>query len=373
MKKLLAILFLIIAVQGIAETVVKGTYETKRKRYVELTQTLEKEIFLNYTLPDNKKEIVTYKGKDFDILVSKNDLLELYNRRRVDKIDDIKNKISYKDEKFEYFRNYFSELIENNKAVVYDRKNEKEINYLIKVKYNNAIFYDNGGGSLYNGYNFYADKEWTELALQSDVITQFGVEIHSSIGDNPYNRELSEKEKERFAKQNLSKDNKTGLMIFDQKYKEVKQIVSTPFTIDANQMRDIKENVYTHFGTNDNILQNKFNSDEWSAYYEGKIEPFAIQASMVHTNLTFTEKQQSFGNAILFTANRLQYLSNQEKLQTATQLFDRGFITRNQGREIFNMAPTEDGNKYYIRKEYAEVKQLDQNIQMQSQGETNDT
>ena len=195
MKKLLAILFLIIAVQGIAETVVKGTYETKRKRYVELTQTLEKEIFLNYTLPDNKKEIVTYKGKDFDILVSKNDLLELYNRRRVDKIDDIKNKISYKDEKFEYFRNYFSELIENNKAVVYDRKNEKEINYLIKVKYSNAIFYDNGGGSLYNGYNFYADKEWTELALQSDVITQFGVEIHSSIGDNPYNRELSEKER----------------------------------------------------------------------------------------------------------------------------------------------------------------------------------
>ena len=198
MKKLLAILFLIIAVQGIAETVVKGTYETKRKRYVELTQTLEKEIFLNYTLPDNKKEIVTYKGKDFDILVNKNDLLELYNRHRVDKIDDIKSKISYKDEKFEYFRNYFSELIENNKAVVYDKKNEKEINYLIKVKYNNAIFYDNGGGSLYNGYNFYADKEWTELALQSDVITRFGVEIHSSIGNNPYNRELTPEAKKNF-------------------------------------------------------------------------------------------------------------------------------------------------------------------------------
>jgi len=77
-------------------------------------------------------------------------------------------------------------------------KNEKEINYLIKVKYSNAIFYDKGRGSLYNGYNFYADKEWTELALQSDVITQFGVEIHSSIGDNPYNRELSPEAKKNF-------------------------------------------------------------------------------------------------------------------------------------------------------------------------------
>ena len=155
MKKLLAILFLIIAVQGIAETVVKGTYETKRKRYVELTQTLEKEIFLNYTLPDNKKEIVTYKGKDFDILVSKNDLLELYNRRRVDKIDDIKNKISYKDEKFEYFRNYFSELIENNKAVVYDRKNEKEKERIEK--------YDE---------KFNEEKELYQRAMQTPDVTQ---------------------------------------------------------------------------------------------------------------------------------------------------------------------------------------------------------
>jgi len=125
-------------------------------------------------------------------------LLEAYNRRRVEKIDDIKNRISYKDKKFDFVNNYFAELVEKNKAVVYDRKNEKEIYYLIKVKYDNAIYYYGGGGSLYNGYNFYADKEWTELALQSDIITQFGFEIHSSIGDNPYNRELSPEAKKNF-------------------------------------------------------------------------------------------------------------------------------------------------------------------------------
>ena len=211
MKKLLAILFLIIAVQGIAETVVKGTYETKRKRYVELTQTLEKEIFLNYTLPDNKKEIVTYRDDDYDILVNKNDLLEVYNRGRKEPIEDIKNKISYKDKKFDYIHNEFAELIENNKAVVYDRKNEKEINYLIKVKYDNAIYYDNGGGSLYNGYKFYKDKEWTEPVLKFNIITKFGIALHHSLGDNPYNRELSEKEKERIEK-------------YDEKFNEEKEL-----------------------------------------------------------------------------------------------------------------------------------------------------
>lgn len=181
------------------------------------------------------------------------------------------------------------------------------------------------------------------------------------------------KERERFAKENLSNENQTGLMIFDQKYKEVKQVVSNPFTIDSNQMREIKESVYAHFGTNDDILQNKFDSNKWAAYYEGKIEPFAIQMSMVHTNLTFTEKEKSFGNMILFTANRLQYLSNSEKLQTVTQLFDRGFLTHNQGLEIFNMPPVEDGDKRYIRKEYAETENLDIDLLEENKFEKEDS
>lgn len=202
MKKIVAILFLMLAMQGFAETVVKGTYETRRKRYVELTETFEKEISLNYILPENKKEIVTYKGIDYDILVSKNDLLEAYNRRRKDKITDIKNKISYKDKKFDFVHNYFAELVENNKAVVYDRKNKKEIDYLIKVKYGNAIYYDNGGGSYYDGYKFYLDKEWTELVLRFDIVTPFGVAIHSSIGNNPYIKEVNSEAKEQIEKSN---------------------------------------------------------------------------------------------------------------------------------------------------------------------------
>lgn len=201
MKKLLAILFLIIAVQSIAETVVKGTYETKKKRYVELTEIFEKEIFLNYTLPDNKKEIVTYRDDDYDILVNKNDLLEVYNRGRKEPITDIKSKITYKDTSFKKLGpiyNDFAELVENNKAVVYDRKNEKEINYLIKVKYGNAIYYDAGRGSYYDGYIFYKDKEWAEPVLKFDIVTEYGIAIHSSIGDNPYNKELSPEAKKNF-------------------------------------------------------------------------------------------------------------------------------------------------------------------------------
>lgn len=161
------------------------------------------------------------------------------------------------------------------------------------------------------------------------------------------------KERKRFTEENLASDNNGGVMLYDQKYEDIKQIESKPFTVNAAQAAQIKENVFNYFGTSEAILQNKYTSDEWNAYYEGKIEPFAIEMSLVHTNMTFNEHQIAYGNEIIFTANRLQYLSNTEKLNTVTQLFDRGFITHNQGLEIFNMAPVEGGDKRYIRKEYA--------------------
>jgi len=62
---------------------------------------------------------------------------------------------------------------------------------------------------------------------------------------------------------------------------------------------------------------------------------------------------------LTWTANRLQYASNTTKLQVSTQLFDRGLLNRNGVMDIWNMAHVEDGEKYYIRKEYTEVSQLD--------------
>lgn len=172
---------------------------------------------------------------------------------------------------------------------------------------------------------------------------------------NSYKSEDITKERERFVSENLSTKNHGGVMLFDQKYEEVKQINSTPYTVDAKQMEQIRDNVFDYFGTNEKILRNNFTSTEWNAYYEGKIEPFAIEMSLVHSNMCFDLNEIKQGKQILFTANRLQYLSNNEKLQTVTQLMDRGLISLNDGREIFNMSPLPNGDKRYIRLEYTDA------------------
>ena len=167
------------------------------------------------------------------------------------------------------------------------------------------------------------------------------------------------KERERFTEDNLSADNKSGMIIYDNKFSDLKQVESKPYTPNALQMQQIQDSVCTHFGTSMDILQNKFDENTWNAYYEGKIEPFAIQLSLVMTNMTYTKREIAQGNAIVFSANRLQYASNATKLQVSTQLFDRALLCRNDVMDIWNMAHVEGGEKYYIRKEYTEVSRLD--------------
>ena len=168
-------------------------------------------------------------------------------------------------------------------------------------------------------------------------------------------------EQNRFRELNLSADNNGGVMIFDTKYADVKQIESKPYTVDADQMKLIQESVYDYFGTNQKILRNEWDESTWTAYYEGRIEPFALQLSLVLSAMFFTERERAVGNEIIFSANRLQFASTRDKVEIITQLFDRGMLNQDEGREIMQMAPLPEGQgqRYYIRGEYVTKDQRD--------------
>lgn len=168
-------------------------------------------------------------------------------------------------------------------------------------------------------------------------------------------------ERDRLVKDNLGSDN-GGVMIFDAKYADITPIESKPYVVDDKQAASIRESVFDYFGMSDAILQNKYTSDQWSAYYEGQIEPFAIEMSLVHTNMTYSAEEIARGKQIIFSVNRLQHMTMSDKLSTVTQLFDRGMMNMDEGREVFQLPAlgTEDSKRYYIRRDYAEVNALNQ-------------
>lgn len=175
---------------------------------------------------------------------------------------------------------------------------------------------------------------------------------------NQFKQKDIDEARDQLADHNL-RQNSTGIFVVDAKFADVKQLESVAQVVNPRQQEYIRESVYEYFGTNGKILTNTYTEDEWDAYYEGKIEPFAIQVSQVLSRMTFAPSDLAAGNMILATTNRLQYASNSTKLQIVTDLFDRGFLTHNMGLEIFNLPPVEGGDRYFIRREYTEIDKLD--------------
>lgn len=187
----------------------------------------------------------------------------------------------------------------------------------------------------------------------------------ATIGNFTKGKDLAN-ERRSWVEENLGPD-AGGLALFPNTYTNVQQIQSAAKIVDPEQMTLIQARVLNYFGCNEDVLQNKTVGDAWSAYYEGKIEPFALQLSQAMTTMTYSKNEQKRGNAIVWSANRLQYMNNADKLNVSSQMFDRGILSLNMVMDIWNMPHVPDGDKRYIRKEYTEISQLDQVTQLQEE------
>lgn len=196
-------------------------------------------------------------------------------------------------------------------------------------------------------------REGMEEAVKSAATIRFMAKLGQTLRP-----EDIKKERDRFAEDNLSADNKSGVMMFDAKYADIKQIESKPWLIDAEQMALINANVFSYFGVNEAILQNSFDEDAWNAFYEGAIEPFALQLGLEMTRMTFTRAERARANGIMFSSNRLQYASNTTKVSVVTQLVDRGLMSNYGAAEVFNLPKPPGEERWVIRGEYIDLSNL---------------
>ena len=176
--------------------------------------------------------------------------------------------------------------------------------------------------------------------------------------DNWSSDEDLAKEMERFNSFTFGrKKSGGGTILFPNTYKNVQQLKNDAYKLDADQLKLIKENVYDYFSVNEAIIQNTAFGDNWLAYYEGAVEWLAIQLSEAVTRMLFTEQERRRGNKFFFTSNRLQYMSNADKMNAISQMADRGLMTRNELREILNLAPLPEpyGNQIPARGEYYDI------------------
>lgn len=154
-------------------------------------------------------------------------------------------------------------------------------------------------------------------------------------------------ERKHFTRKNLESEG-GGLLLFPNTYTDVKQIEAKPYTVDAKQMEIIQTNVFYYYGVNEKILKNIATGDEWASFYEGCVEEFAVQFSEVMSRMLFTTLERSHGARVFATANRLQYMSNADKVNVSKEMGDRGQLMIDEIREIWNLPPLPNGMGRYI-------------------------
>ena len=175
-----------------------------------------------------------------------------------------------------------------------------------------------------------------------------------------------QKAKEDFIADYLSVSNDGGVIAVDQQM-EYTPIESKPVILTADQTQEVKKKIYDYLGISENIVNSNYTEDQFSAFYESTIEPFAVALSLEFTAKIFNDREQAFGNSIMFESGRLQFSSNSTKVNLIKELLPMGILTVNQALEILNLPAIEDGDRRiqslnYIDTEHATEYQLKQTL-----------
>ena len=200
-----------------------------------------------------------------------------------------------------------------------------------------------------------------EQAIRNGSRIQFIGQVTSMV-----HPEDIERKRDKFSEDNLA-GNDSGLLLYDQTFNSLQQVEPYTYTVDTDEMERIEDNVFSYFGINKDILQSNYTEEQFGAYYESQVEPFAVQVGEGLTRMLYTQRERANGNRITFSANRLEYSSNASKRNMIRDMLDRRVMTVNEAREVLQLPPVPGGDIFIERGEYVTF-DLDGNVQTATAG-----
>ena len=217
---------------------------------------------------------------------------------------------------------------------------------ITKHQYKNDIFGSNNT-ALDNTFDL---LDLNRQAIKEAIKNASSFKFMGRMGNFSQDADI-QAERKRIKEANL-KDRDGFLLLFSNLVEDIKQVDIKPYSIDDKQLALINSNVEKYFGVTEAAIKSDLVGDKAAAFYEGSIEPFAIQLSESITKMLFTQTERNIGNAFLLTANRVQFMTNADKLNISSSMADRGLMTINEIRDIWNLPPVEGGDRLIARGEY---------------------
>lgn len=154
------------------------------------------------------------------------------------------------------------------------------------------------------------------------------------------------KARDKFVQDFIAEGNKSGIGALDTKA-TYQAIDMKPVTLSDAQLERVNQNIYDYFGVSEAIITNSFTPEQWSAFFEGVIEPLAMQMSQAFTNAIFSVSSIKEGHKIIFTTQRLQYASLDQKVKLLNTVLPYGLVTKDTACEVLDLPAIggEEGKK----------------------------
>ena len=137
-----------------------------------------------------------------------------------------------------------------------------------------------------------------------------------------------------------------------------------PKLVDSQTLSFLQKKIITYFGVSEAIFDNKYDENEYNAFYEGVIEGIAIALSEAFSKALLTRGQLEKGEQIIFYSERLQYASWNTKVLAIEKLMGLGILSLNESRALLGFEPIEGGSRRlqslnYVDADKASEYQLD--------------
>ena len=163
-------------------------------------------------------------------------------------------------------------------------------------------------------------------------------------------------EKEQFVSDYFNPGNSGGIAATDQRFDFVPANI-TPYNVPKEQIEAVNKQIFDYLGVGASIINGTYTENEFSAFYESLVEPFALQLSQ--------EFRLKSGVEITFTAERMEFSSADTKIKLLHEAAPLGLITVNEARKLLALPPVDDGDRRlqslnYVSADKADAYQLEE-------------
>lgn len=167
-------------------------------------------------------------------------------------------------------------------------------------------------------------------------------------------------EKETFVRDYLTVSNTSGIAATDQRFEFI-PTNTAPYSVPAEQVENVNRQIYSYLGVSPKIVSGEYSEDDFAAFYESLLEPFALQLSL--------EASRKCKTAVRFTSERLEFSSARTRISLLRELLPFGVISINEARRLLALPEVPDGDKRLQSLNYVEADKANEYQLEEKEGE----